>query len=105
MERLAHIRKTYSKRTQIDAAAYNQAKEALTEEQFALAYLKEQEDGQAPVYYKLDYDPEDARFILLEEIRKNTYDTMRYTSYIWYFIELITVLTVLGFLVSIFANM
>ncbi len=105
MNQLKTIQQKYSPKTEISAAAYSAAKERLSEEEFERSYLMVWVDDTVRKYYQVgQFNQEDAKLLMLEEIRQNTQDTKRYTKYIWYFIVTSIVLSVVGLLLTMMAN-
>ncbi len=99
MDKFAEMKRNSSRRTPINEEKYLAAKDAMPEDIFHIAYLREMEDG-IEKFYQLTFDPDYAHLLLLEEIRRNTENTSRYVKYIWYFMVAMLVLGGFYFLFS-----
>ncbi len=106
MERIYELKKAFSLRTEISAEEYYEAQKGMSEEAFALHYLREVETDpgtgtEKSRFFHLDFLAEDAKLLLLDEIRKNTADSRRYLKYIWTFIVVNICIVAAIFLISV----
>ncbi len=97
MKRFDELKKLYSHRTEITFQEYDAAKNSMENTEFQMQYLREvsydSDTGRESThFYRLEYDREDAKLLLLEEIRKNTANAAKYTLYIWTYILVMLIL-------------
>ncbi len=109
MKHFDELKIACSHKTEITREEYEAAQNTMAEEDFKRRYLcKTEIDSYTNVetksYYSLDYDPEDAKLLLLEEIRKNTESSSRYVRYIWYYIVTMLILSGAVALLYVMAN-